>query len=59
MEDKKQAERIESEKKNIEAGNKFLEENSKKEGVKTTESGLQYKVIVEGSGKKARCYRYR
>ena len=52
MEDKKQAERMESEKKNIEAGKKFLEENSKKEGVKTTESGLQYKVITEGSGKK-------
>lgn len=52
MEDKKQAARMESEKKNIEAGKKFLEENSKKEGVKTTESGLQYKVITQGSGKK-------
>ena len=52
MEDKKQADRMESGKKNIEAGEKFLEENSKKEGVKTTESGLQYKVLVEGSGKK-------
>ncbi len=30
----------------------FLEENKKKEGVKTTESGLQYKVITEGSGAK-------
>ena len=28
---------------------KFLEENKAKEGVKTTESGLQYKVLVEGS----------
>ena len=52
MEDKKQAQRVEASKKNIEAGEKFLEENGKKEGVKTTESGLQYKVIVEGSGKK-------
>ena len=52
MEDKKQAEQMESGKKNIEAGKKFLEENSTKEGVKTTESGLQYKVITEGSGKK-------
>ena len=52
MEDKKQAERMESGEKNIEAGKKFLEDNSKKEGVKTTESGLQYKVITEGSGKK-------
>ena len=32
------------------AGEKFLAENAKKEGVKTTESGLQYKVIKEGKG---------
>jgi FKBP-type peptidyl-prolyl cis-trans isomerase FklB len=31
-------------------GTKFLEENKKKEGVKTTASGLQYKVIKEGTG---------
>lgn len=31
-------------------GAKFLEENKKKEGVKTTASGLQYKVIKEGTG---------
>jgi FKBP-type peptidyl-prolyl cis-trans isomerase len=29
----------------------FLENNKLKEGVKVTESGLQYKVIVDGSGK--------
>lgn len=29
---------------------KFLAENKGKEGVKTTESGLQYKVLVEGKG---------
>jgi FKBP-type peptidyl-prolyl cis-trans isomerase FklB len=33
------------------AGRRFLAENGKKEGVKTLPSGLQYKVIEEGSGK--------
>ena len=33
-------------------GEKFLEENKLREGVKTTESGLQYEVIKEGKGKK-------
>lgn len=32
------------------AGEKYLAENAKKEGVKTTKSGLQYKVLVEGNG---------
>lgn len=36
--------------KNKAAGEKFLAENSKKEGVKTTTSGLQYKVITTGKG---------
>jgi len=31
-------------------GEKFLAENKTKEGVKTTPSGLQYKVLVEGTG---------
>lgn len=35
---------------NKEASEKFLEENKKKDGVKVTESGLQYKVITEGTG---------
>lgn len=35
---------------NLEAGKKFLEENSKKDGVVTTASGLQYKVITKGKG---------
>jgi len=35
-----------------EAAKKFLEENKTKEGVKTTASGLQYKVIKEGKGDK-------
>jgi len=37
--------------KNLTDGRAFLEENKKKEGVKTLPSGLQYKVLVEGSGK--------
>lgn len=32
------------------AGKAFLDENGKKEGVKTTASGLQYSVITEGTG---------
>ena len=31
--------------------NRFLAENAKREGVKTTESGLQYKVLKSGAGK--------
>lgn len=34
-----------------EKGQQFLAENAKKEGVKTTPSGLQYEVIKEGTGK--------
>jgi FKBP-type peptidyl-prolyl cis-trans isomerase len=36
----------------IAEGEKFLTENAKKEGVKTTQSGLQYEVISEGTGNK-------
>lgn len=35
---------------NKEEGEKFLAANAKKEGVKTLESGVQYKVIKEGTG---------
>jgi FKBP-type peptidyl-prolyl cis-trans isomerase len=34
-----------------ERGEKFLAENGKKEGVKTTSSGLQYKILKEGEGR--------
>ncbi len=37
--------------KNLKEGQEFLEENKDNEGVKVTESGLQYKVLEEGSGK--------
>jgi len=35
-----------------ERGRQFLAENKKREGIKETESGLQYKVIVMGDGPK-------
>lgn len=37
---------------NINEGAKFLEENKSREGVKSTSSGLQYKVLKEGDGPK-------
>ena len=37
--------------KNVTEGQDFLAGNGKKEGVKTTSSGLQYKVMKAGSGK--------
>ena len=36
---------------NLAAGKAFLEENGKKEGVITTASGLQYKILSTGDGK--------
>lgn len=36
--------------KNASEGTKFLEENKKKDGVKTTASGLQYKALKQGTG---------
>ncbi len=35
---------------NIDEGNNFLSENSKKEGVTTLASGLQYEVLTKGNG---------
>ena len=35
-----------------EAGEKYLAENAKKEGIVTLPSGLQYQVLKEGNGKK-------
>ena len=38
--------------KNKDAGEAFLAENAEREGVETTESGLQYEVIEEGNGER-------
>ena len=40
--------------KNAADATKFLAENKKKDGVKTTASGLQYKVMKEGAGAQAK-----
>ena len=45
------ARKVEKELQHVEEGRKFLEENARKEGVTTTDSGLQYQVIEPGAGK--------
>jgi FKBP-type peptidyl-prolyl cis-trans isomerase FklB len=51
-EEKMNAERAAAGKVHKEAGEKYLAENGKKDGVVTLPSGLQYKVLKEGNGKK-------
>ena len=51
-EEKLNAQRKEQGKAHKEAGEKYLAENAKKEGVITLPSGLQYQVLKEGNGKK-------
>jgi len=51
-EEKMNAQRAEAGKMHKEAGEKYLAENAKKEGVITLPSGLQYQVLKEGNGKK-------
>jgi len=49
----KAAEKLQADAKaNLEKGEAFLKENATKEGVKTSASGLQYKITKEGEGKK-------
>jgi FKBP-type peptidyl-prolyl cis-trans isomerase len=61
LRDQMQAKRAESKKaddekrkvegdKNIKVAEDFLAENGKKDGVKTTASGLQYQILTEGTG---------
>lgn len=50
QEEKQKAEAAEKGKAAKQDGEKFLAENSKKEGVITTASGLQYQVLREGNG---------
>jgi FKBP-type peptidyl-prolyl cis-trans isomerase len=45
-----QAKQAEAGKKNEADANKFLADNKAKDGVKTTASGLEYKVLKEGNG---------
>ena len=51
-EEKLNAERAVQGKAHKEAGEKYLAENAKKDGVITLPSGLQYQVLKEGNGKK-------
>ena len=52
QEQKMNAQRAEAGKAHKEAGEKYLAENAKKDGVITLPSGLQYQVLKEGNGKK-------
>lgn len=45
------AKRKEMELKNLKLDKKFLQENARKPGVITSKSGLQYKIITEGTGR--------
>jgi FKBP-type peptidyl-prolyl cis-trans isomerase FkpA len=52
MKEKQQAAALAASEASLAEGAKFLEDNAKKEGVKVTESGIQYEVITEGEGEK-------
>jgi FKBP-type peptidyl-prolyl cis-trans isomerase FkpA len=52
MKEKQQAAALAASEASLAEGAKFLEDNAKKEGVKVTESGIQYVVITEGEGEK-------
>ncbi len=50
IQEKQVADRAAAGQKNKDDGDKFLADNGKKAGVKTTASGLQYEVLTEGKG---------
>lgn len=50
MQQKAQARMAEAGAKNTETGKAYLAENSNKDGVQTTKSGLQYRIIKQGTG---------
>ena len=50
MQEKAAGQQKEVAQKNLEAGQNFLTENAERDGIKTTESGLQYEIIEEGEG---------
>jgi FKBP-type peptidyl-prolyl cis-trans isomerase FkpA len=50
MEQKQMAKTDDLAEKNLAEANRFMEENGRKQGVKTTSSGLQYIVVREGTG---------
>jgi FKBP-type peptidyl-prolyl cis-trans isomerase FkpA/FKBP-type peptidyl-prolyl cis-trans isomerase FklB len=52
MQAKQIAKMLADAKQNAETGEKFLAENAKKPGIKTTASGLQYQVLKAGEGAK-------
>src|SRR5690606_4487062 len=52
MYEKQMAKMAEMQQENLTAGDAFFAENATKDGVMTTASGLQYKVITEGNGSK-------
>lgn len=52
MKTKQQEMSVKEAQESLEFGLKFLEENAKKEGVKVTESGIQYTVMTEAEGQK-------
>lgn len=52
LQEKRQKEKAEQDAIAIAAGKEFLEQNKLKEGVITTESGLQYTIIKQGEGER-------